>query len=201
MRNPALDPLILASASAVRARLLDGAGVAFEIVPSQVDEDEIKRAHGDIAVETLAMTLARAKAAEVAARRADALIIGADQILECDGRRFDKPKNRAEAAAHLRAFRGRAHRLVTACTIYRGRDEVWHHTSIPRLTMWNFDDAFIDEYLARAGDGVLTSVGAYQLEGLGAHLFENIEGDYFSILGLPLLPLLAFLRDCGLVKR
>jgi septum formation protein len=191
--------LILASGSAVRARLLMGAGLAFDVMPSSVDEDEIKHAHRGAAVEPLAMILARAKAAEVAARHPDALTIGADQILDCDGRRFDKPKDRAEAAAHLRAFRGRPHRLITACTIHRGRDEVWHHTAIPRLTMWDFDDAFIDDYLARSGDGVLTSVGAYQLEALGAHLFENIEGDYFSILGLPLLPLLSFLRTQGLL--
>jgi septum formation protein len=183
----------------VRARLLTNAGLAFEVIPSTVDEDAIKRSERDADVEQLAMILARAKAAEVAARHPDALTIGADQILECGGKRFDKPKDRAEAASHLRAFRGKTHRLITACTIYRGQREVWHRTTIPRLTMWDFDDAFIDDYLTRAGDGVLTSVGAYQLEGMGAHLFETIEGDYFSILGLPLLPLLSFLRTQGLL--
>ena len=191
--------LVLASGSAVRARLLRDARLAFDVVASSVDEDEIKRAHRDETVEQLAMTLARAKATEVAARHPDALTIGADQILDCAGKRFDKPKDRAEASAHLRAFRGRTHRLITACTIYRGPIEVWHHATIPMLSMWDFDDAFIDAYLTEAGDGVLTSVGAYQLEGLGAHLFDKIEGDYFSILGLPLLPLLAFLRTQGLL--
>jgi septum formation protein len=191
--------LVLASGSAVRARLLKNAGLAIEIIPSSVDEDEIKHGNETAPVEHLAMILARAKAAEVAARHADALTIGADQILDCAGKRFDKPKDRTEAAAHLRTFRGRTHRLITACTIYRGSSEVWHHTTIPQLTMWDFDDAFIADYLARAGDGVLTSVGAYQLEGLGANLFDKIEGDYFSILGLPLLPLLAFLRTQGLL--
>jgi septum formation protein len=193
--------LILASGSAVRARLLTNAGLAFEVIPSTVDEDDIKQAHGDASVEDLAMILARAKAADVAARHPDALTIGADQILECGGKRFDKPKDRAEAASHLRAFRGRTHRLITACTIYRGAEEIWRHTTIPQLVMWAFDDAFIDAYLTRAGDGVLTSVGAYQLEGLGAHLFERIEGDYFSILGLPVLPLLSVLRLKGLLLQ
>jgi septum formation protein len=191
--------LVLASGSAVRARLLKNAGLAIEVVPSTVDEDAVKRTERDADVEQLAMILARAKAAEVAVRHPDALTIGADQILECSGKRFDKPRDRAEAASHLRAFRGKTHRLITACTIYRGRHEVWHHTTVPRLAMWDFDDAFIDDYLIRAGDGVLTSVGAYQLEGMGAHLFEAIEGDYFSILGLPLLPLLSFLRTQGLL--
>jgi septum formation protein len=195
-----LNPrLILASGSAVRARLLKNAGLAFEAIASRVDEDVIKNAQSASDVETLAMTLARAKAADVAAQHPDALVIGADQILECDGRRFDKPKDRAEAASHLRAFRGRAHRLITACTVYRGAEEVWSHTTVPILAMWNFDDAYIETYLARAGEGVLTSVGAYQLEFLGSHLFEKIEGDYFSILGLPLLPLLSFLRLKGLL--
>jgi septum formation protein len=191
--------LVLASGSAVRARLLKNAGLAIEVVPSTVDEDAVKRTERDADVEQLAMILARAKAADVAVRHRDALTIGADQILECSGKRFDKPRDRAEAASHLRAFRGKTHRLITACTIYRGRHEVWHHTTVPRLAMWDFDDAFIDDYLTRAGDGVLTSVGAYQLEGMGAHLFEAIEGDYFSILGLPLLPLLSFLRTQGLL--
>jgi len=193
--------LILASGSAVRARLLTNAGLAIEIVPSNVDEDDIKRVNEGIAVEQLAMILARAKAAEVAARNSDALIIGADQILDCDGARFDKPKDRVEAAEHLSAFRGRTHRLITACTVHRGLEEIWHYTAIPQLTMWDFDDAFVGDYLARAGDSVLTSVGAYLLEGLGSNLFEKIEGDYFSILGLPLLPLLAFLRTQGLVLK
>lgn len=190
--------LILASGSAVRARLLKEAGLAFEVIPSSVDEDLLKRDQQDAPVEDLAMILARAKAAEVAAKYPDALTIGADQILECDGRRFDKPKDRGEAASHLRAFRGRAHHLITACVVYRGGEEIWRHTVVPKLSMWAFDDAFIDSYLAEAGDGVLTSVGAYQLEGLGVHLFEHIDGDYFSILGLPLLPLLSFLRLKGL---
>ena len=190
--------LILASGSAVRARLLQNAGLTFDVVASSVDENDIKNAQSDATVEDLAMILARAKAAEVAAKYPDALTIGADQILECDGRRFDKPKDRAEAASHLRAFRGRPHRLITACVVYRGAEEIWRHTAIPKLSMWAFDDAFIDAYLTEAGDKVLTSVGAYLLEGLGVHLFERIEGDYFSILGLPLLPLLSFLRLKGL---
>ena len=116
-----------------------------------------------------------------------------------EDRGYDKPKDRTEAASHLRAFRGRTHRLITACTIYEGREEIWRETAVPRLTMCAFDDTFIDNYLEAAGDGVLTSVGAYQLEYLGSHLFEKIDGDYFSILGLPLLQICAALRSADLL--
>ncbi len=191
--------LVLASGSAVRARLLRDAGLDFEIVPSSVDEDAIKRVERHLDTENLALALARAKAGEISDLRSGDLVIGADQILDCEGARFDKPKDRGEAASHLRRLGGRPHRLFTACTVFYGGFEVWRHTSAPRLTMRTFDAAFIESYLARAGDGVLTSVGAYQLEGLGAHLFDSIEGDYFTILGLPLLSLLAFLRTQGLL--
>lgn len=191
--------LVLASGSAVRARLLRDAGLDFEIVPSSVDEDAIKNTKRDLDTEHLALALARAKAGEISDLRSGDLVIGADQILDCEGARFDKPKDCAEAASHLRRLGGRPHHLFTACTVFYGGFEVWRHTSAPRLTMRPFDAAFIESYLARAGDGVLTSVGAYQLEGLGAHLFETIEGDYFTILGLPLLSLLAFLRTQGLL--
>ena len=191
--------LVLASGSAVRARLLRDAGLTFDVVPSSVDEGAIKRAHSGLALDRLALTLARAKAAEISATRPKDFVIGADQILECAGTAFDKPKDRAQAAAHLRRLRGQTHRLMTACTIYRAGAEVWSHIGAPRLTMRTFDDDFIDAYLKRAGDAVLSSVGAYQLEGLGAHLFDSINGDYFSILGLPMLPLLAFLRQEGLL--
>lgn len=191
--------LVLASASAVRARLLRDAGLAFEIVPSRTDENDLKARHCAEPAEDLAMILARAKAHEVSTRRAGAVVIGADQILECDGRRFDKPADRTEAAAHLRFLRGRAHRLITAASVFTDGVELWSHLASPRLRLRDLRDAEIEAYLARAGDGVLASVGVYQLEGLGIQLFEAIDGDYFSILGLPMLPLLAFLRGHGLL--
>lgn len=195
----AVRRLVLASGSMVRARLLRDAGLDFDVVPSSVDEDDIKRTQQGLDTESLALVLARAKAREISQIRPKDLVIGADQILDCEGARFDKPKDKTEAASHLRRLNGRPHRLVTACTIYCGCSEVWKHESAPRLTMRSYDESFIETYLTRAGDGVLTSVGAYQLEGLGAHLFDTIEGDYFTILGLPLLSLLAFLRTRGLL--
>jgi septum formation protein len=191
------EVLILASSSKVRARLLRDAGLNFEIVGSDVDEDQIKQQHGEMDVETLARTLARAKAAAVARTHPDAFVIGADQILECEGRRFDKPKDLSGASGHLKYLRGRTHRLVTAAVVRRGNATLWENVSEPRLTMRPFSDSFLADYLKRAGNAVLSSVGAYQLEGLGVQLFEHIEGDYFSILGLPLLPLMAFLRAEG----
>lgn len=189
--------LVLASSSKVRARLLRDAGVSFEVIGSEVDEDEIKRQHADMDTETLARTLAKAKAAAVARLKPDALVIGTDQILECEGRRFDKPTDLSGAAGHLKYLRGRTHRLVTAAVVRRGTANLWENVSEPRLTMRVFSDSFLADYLTRAGPAVLSSVGAYQLESLGAQLFDHIEGDYFSILGLPLLPLMAFLRSEG----
>ena len=128
-----------------------------------------------------------------------ALVIGADQILDCDGRWFDKPASMDEAANHLRALSGRTHRLVSAGCVATGGVVSWRHVETPSMTMRRLDDDFIADYLDRAGPSVLESVGAYRLEGIGARLFERIDGDYFTILGLPLLPLLAFLRDAGVV--
>jgi septum formation protein len=191
--------LILASASPVRARLLREAGLAFTVAVSGVDEKTIKEsaAHSDI--ETLALRLAQAKAAAVSTLHPDAHVIGADQILECDGTLYDKPADLVAARSHLGRLRGRTHRLVTACTVFRGEKPLWEHIEAPKLTMRAFSDAFLDDYLALTGEKVTTSVGAYQLEHVGAQLFERIEGDYFAILGLPLLPLLSFLRQEGLV--
>lgn len=193
------EPIVLASASTARAALLRAAGVAVEIECAALDEDEIKiafRREGRSATDC-ATALAEAKAKRVAQRRAGALVIGADQILSCEGVWFDKPKDRDEARAQLLALRGKSHALVTAVAAVRDGTVLWHHVDEPRLIMRRFSDAFLDRYLATAGDGLLGSVGAYQLEGLGAQLFARIDGAYFSILGLPLLPLLDFLRGRG----
>ena len=143
------------------------------------------------------LALAEAKAVRVAARRERALVIGADQMLVLGRRWFDKPAKPAEAREHLLALRGRRHELVTAVCVARDGTVLWRHLERPGLVMRDFSDAFLDAYLATVGDDVLTTVGAYRLEGRGVQLMARIEGDYFSILGLPLLPLLDFLRGRG----
>lgn len=202
--NPVQVPeLILASGSRTRAALLEAAGVAFTVSVSAVDEDEIKRslrAEGADAA-TAADALALAKAQRVSRRTPGALVIGADQILDCGGVWFDKPPDMAHARGHLLALRGRSHVLATAVCVVRDGERVWHGRARPRLTMRAFGDRFLDDYLAREGTAILSSVGAYRLEGPGVQLFAEIEGDHFSILGLPLLPLLDFLRNHGVVER
>ena len=199
----AVTPVILASGSAVRARLLSEAGVAFRRVVAPVDETELKvtlKAEGATAA-MAAETLAELKAQRVSRRHPDALVIGADQILECDGEWFDKPADAAAARAALGRLRGRSHVLRSAVAVVRGGDRLWHHNDHATLLMRPFSDAFLDGYLAAVGSAALRSVGAYQLEGLGAQLFQRIDGDYFTILGLPLLPLLDFLRNHGVVGQ
>lgn len=185
--------LTLASKSQVRAAILTGAGLAFDTVPSGVDEDALKVTHaGDPAA--LAIALAEAKAKAVAA---DGLIIGADQLLHCDATLYDKPRDRAEARTNLQKFRGRTHQLIGGVVLVEAGETVWSHHQSVSLTMRDFSDAFLDADLDEAGDAILASVGCYQLEGLGAHLFSQIDGDYFATLGLPLLPLLDGLREHG----
>lgn len=197
--------LILASASTVRQTLLRNAGLAFEAVDSRADEDAIKAgfAEGDLerdaATDALALKLAEEKALAVSARFPGALVIGADQILSCMGKRYDKPKSMAEARANLIEFRGRPHILHSGLVLVKDGGIAWRHSARATLTMRDFSDAFLDHYLAEVGSMVMKSVGCYQLEGPGVQLFEKIEGDYFSILGLPLLPLLAELRAQGAV--
>ena len=201
----AKPPLILASASAVRASLLKGAGLDFEIVDSRLDEEEVKRgfAGRDEAADTdaLALELVAEKARAVSRGDPRALVIGADQILSCEGKRYDKPKSMAEARANLLAFRGRPHILHSGVALVANDAVVWSHAGQAHLTMRDFTEDFLDEYLAQTGERVLKSVGCYQLEGPGVQLFEEIDGDYFTILGLPLLPLLDELRARGVVLK
>ena len=194
--------LILASASSARRLVLENAGVAFRCLPSAIDENPIKESHRaqNKTIEETALSLSRAKALDVSGRQAGACVIGADQIMTCDGAWFDKPADIAAAAATLRRLRGRAHRLISAVSVCRDGAELWHYVAEARLTMRDFSDAFLDRYLENAGPEVLESVGAYRLEGTGAQLFAEIKGDYFTILGLPLLPLLTFLRGHGLLE-
>lgn len=194
--------LILASASAARAAMLRQAGLDFTIVPARVDEAEIKRglqAEG-AGVREAAETLAELKALRGTSAGDDSFVIGADQMLACDGRWYDKPADLAEARAQLLSLRGKTHELVSAVVLMRNGSAIWRHAETARLTMRDFSDGFLDAYLAQAGDAVLQSVGCYQLEGLGVQLFSRIQGDFFTILGLPLLPLLDMLRNHQLVR-
>ncbi len=184
-------PLTLASGSAVRADLLRRAGLSFDVKISGVDEAALKQDHQDNAA-GLALALAAAKAKAI---HAEGLVIGADQLLECDGRLFDKPGDIAAARTNLQFFRGKTHILVAGVVLVEKGAVVWQHGERAVLTMRDFSDAFLDVYLSEIGNKALASVGCYQLEGVGAHLFERIDGDYFSILGLPLLPLLQALRE------
>ncbi len=192
-------PLILASQSAARAAVLAAAGLRFEARPARVDEAAIKQAmqaEGADADET-ALALAGMKASRV--RDPGPLVIGCDQLLVCEGQWFDKPADLAAARAQLLALRGRTHLLATAVVCIRNGGEVWRHLARPSLRMRPFSDRFLDAYLAAEGDAVLSSVGAYRLEGLGIHLFDAVDGEHAAILGLPLLPLLGFLRQHGVL--
>ncbi len=190
-------PLILASASKSRATLMRAAGLSFEQIPAHVDEDAIKasmKAEGATAADC-ALALAEFKAGTISMRHPEALVIGADQMLDCDGQWFDKPKDIEGARNHLKTLRGKTHVLPTSVTIALNGAPIWHHTSVPRLSVRAFSDAFLDEYVAAVGDALTSSVGAYHLEGRGAQIFTKVEGDFFTVLGLPLLELLAFLRE------
>ena len=197
MTAAADSTLVLASGSATRALLLQNAGVPVVIDPAAVDEATAKeslRAAGAGAA-AAATGLAELKAQKVSARRPGRLVLGADQLLECGGAWFDKPADPAAARRQLQALRGRRHRLYSAAVAVQDGVRLWHHVGEASLTMRSFGDAFLDEYLAGGGPELLASVGAYRLEGRGVQLFATIAGDHFTILGLPLLPLLDFLRD------
>ena len=195
----AAAPLILASRSAARAAVLRDAGIPFEAVPAAVDEAAVKAAMLAEAAPArdIADALAELKALRGAARAPGRLVLGADQVLVCDGELFDKPQDLADARRQLLALRGRTHELLSAAVVFEAGGPVWRHVGRARLTMRAFSAAFLDRYLAEEGDAVLESVGAYRLEARGAQLFSRVEGDLFTIMGLPLLELLAFLRSRG----
>ena len=199
--------VVLASSSATRQTLLARAGIAFEAMPAAVDEAALKEACQAEAIppEDAAIILAEAKAERVAHRVPDALVIGCDQLLVCrmeDGkdRWFDKPADMTAARAQLQALRSKTHRLVTATVAWRNGARIWQDVTSPRLTMRAFSDAFLDTYLAAEGDALFASVGGYRVEALGIHLFSRIEGEHSAILGLPMLPLLGFLRGHGVLE-
>jgi septum formation protein len=193
--------LLLASASAARRGLLEAAGLRFEARPAHVDETALKeaaRAEGRSAAET-ALLLAEAKALRVARRDPEALVIGCDQLLVCGDAWFDKPADLSSARDQLIALRGRTHALVTAVVCQTGERRLWHTVAAPKLTMRPFSDAVLEAYLALEAAHVMTTVGAYRIEGPGIQLFDAVEGDHGAILGLPLLSLLGFLRQHGVL--
>ena len=195
--------LILASGSRFRRAMLENAGVVFRVVPADVDEPaaraEMHCKTAAMAPEDVAMRLAELKALEVSARHPQALVIGADQVLALDGEIFGKPVDTAAARAQLLALRGRTHTLPTAVAIAQGGGIVWRHMGVAELEMREFSAAFLAAYLTGAGDVVTETVGGYALEGLGAQLFERITGDYFTVIGLPLIALLGELRRRGII--
>jgi septum formation protein len=195
-------PVVLASRSAARIRLLAAAGVAATPMPALVDEAALREAlqAEGVPVEDAATALAELKAGFVALRAdPEAIVLGADQLLEADGSWLEKPGDAAAALAQLRQLRGRRHRLVSAVVAFRGGVRVWHHVDAARVWMRGCSHEFLEAYVAAASPAILSCVGAYQLEGLGAQLMARVEGDHFTIQGLPLLPLLQFLRDQGVL--
>ena len=194
------DPLILASQSRARQMLLANAGIAFEAVPADIDERSVQKNSGLSAPGEIAGLLAAEKALFVSLKNPGRYIVGADQTLALGNRLFSKPAGRGQAADQLRLLAGGTHELHSAVAVARDGKVVFSDVSVARMTMRRLGESEIEAYLDQAGQAVTTSVGAYQLEGLGVHLFERIEGDHFTILGLPLLALLAFLRGEGLLS-
>jgi septum formation protein len=193
--------LILASKSPFRAMLMKNAGLIFSAQSAQIDERmiEARLQSSGITPQDIALFLAQAKALDVSSRHEDVLVIGSDQTLSLDSKVFHKPETMEDARSHLLELSGRTHQLNSAVTLSYNSKTVWHHVSIARMTMRTLTPQFIAQHLAQAGDAILSSVGAYQFELQGVQLFEKIDGDYFTIVGLPLLPLLAELRTRGAI--
>lgn len=195
--------IILASGSEIRKTLLENAGLTFGVLPARVDEAAIKQsllAEG-AKPHDIADALAEYKAKRVAGKFPDALVIGCDQVLVCDGRVYDKARDLAEAEATLRALRGKTHQLLSAVVIYDAGEPVWRTIGRAQLIMRNFSDAFLAGYLDRNKDEILSSVGCYMLEAEGVQLFARVQGDYFTVLGFPLLDVLEFLRNRSVLDR
>lgn len=191
--------LVLASGSKARAEMLRGAGLAFDIIPADIDEEKLLRlmAQQNEPPETIAAALARAKTLHVSQQNPAAAVIGGDQVLWFGGRIFSKARTVEEARSNLKAFSGKTHSLISAACVARGGGVLWEGVARAELTMRTFDDAFLDGYMAMAGGALLKTVGGYELENAGRMLFDRVEGDYFTVLGLPLMPLLGFLKEEG----
>jgi septum formation protein len=191
------DPLVLASRSSARRALLEAAGIPLELHPADLDERALERSASSLAPGAVAQLLSREKAKAVARARPGRLVLAADQVASLGVQRFSKPADRTAARAQLYALSGRGHELHSAITFARDEAVLFEHVAVARLTMRPLSDAFLDAYLDAAGSAATASVGAYQVEGLGIQLFERMEGDYFTVLGLPLIPVLDFLRRRG----
>jgi septum formation protein len=194
--------LILASGSTARRALLANAGLLFDVVPATIDERAAEQPLLDAGAqpEDVALALAMAKASSVSEDHPEALVIGADQVLDLDGESLSKPPDMEAARRQLLRLSGQTHQLHSAVACAKGGDIVWQHVETASLTMRRLDPGYVGRYLARVGPAALSSVGSYQLEGEGIRLFERVEGDYFGILGVPLLPLLGFLRSAGAIE-
>ncbi|MDC0737742.1 Maf family nucleotide pyrophosphatase [Cognatishimia sp. SS12] len=195
--------IILASGSKIRAEMLQNAGVSFDVITRPVDEAAIKEsleAEGT-APRDIADSLAEAKAQRVSARHPEALVIGCDQVLDFEKRMFSKPRDQAEAKAQLQELRGKRHALLSAAVIYEGGKPIWRHVGVVRLLMRDFSDAFLQGYIDRNWDEIQHTVGGYQLEAEGVRLFTRVDGDYFTVLGMPLLEILAFLTLRGTLQK
>jgi len=193
-------PLVLASQSRARRMLLANAGLACDAVPAEIDERAIQQEAGLTAPYEIALHLAQAKALAVTGARPGHHVVGADQTLAIGERLFNKPDGRNQAMQQLLALAGRTHALHSAVVVARDGEVLFSHVAIAWMTMRTLSEADVAVYLDQAADAAMSSVGAYQLEGLGVHLFDRIDGDHFTILGLPLLPLLAFFREAGLLR-
>jgi septum formation protein len=188
--------LVLASSSPIRRTMLTAAGLLFEVAPADVDEYQVKK-DASVQPSEIADRLARAKAETVSARRPDEWVIGSDSVVSVEGRLFDKPADRLQAADHLRFFSGKLMRLTSAVALRRDGDVDWHHVETAQLRMRALSDPFIEAYLDAEWPAVGHCVGVFRMEGRGVQLFERIQGDHFTILGMPLIPLLGALRERG----
>jgi septum formation protein len=195
------EHILLASGSPFRRKLLENAGIDFDAIPASTDERAMEATleGSGASPEDVALVLAEAKALDVSAKNPDAIVIGTDQTLSLDDTIFHKPADMEGARRHLLKLSGKTHHLNSAVVLARNGETLWRHVAVARLTMRKLEPDFIGRYLSRVGDKALSSVGAYQVEGEGIQLFEEIEGDYFTIVGLPLLPLLVALREQGAI--